>query len=169
MADPLPPPSFDPGKPKGGARSWIKAVLVVGAIVAVVAGINQYQQDQADKKVAQATKVFTDALNADEGAPVATHRVTYKTAGTAPYGSITYQTASGTAQQSDVDIPLTPKGGAKGAGISFTMNDGDFVYLSIQNSTENGSVTCSIEVDGVEVATNTSHGAFAIADCSGSV
>jgi hypothetical protein len=60
-------------------------------------------------------------------------------------------------------------GRVRGGGISFDMNSGDFVYLSIQNGTDSGSVTCIVEVDGIQILTNTSQGAYSIADCSGTV
>jgi hypothetical protein len=49
-----------------------------------------------------------------------------------------------------------------------SMSDGDFYYVSAQNQ-GGGSMTCSVEVDGVEVDTNTSSGEYAICSASGSV
>lgn len=96
-----------------------------------------------------------------------THVIRYRTEGTARYGSITYATPAGTAQESDVDVPLKTTSGD--IGKTYTMRSGAFAYLSIQNGTETGSVICVIEVDGIVAAKNTSNGAFSIATCSGRV
>lgn len=94
--------------------------------------------------------------------------VTYKVEGTTKMASITYENAGGdTSQQSDIDVPLTRKVDG-GQGIVLQgMHRGDFLYISAQNSKEYGSVTCIIEVDGVVVEQNTSHGGYTIATCSG--
>jgi hypothetical protein len=42
------------------------------------------------------------------------------------------------------------------------------MYVSGQNATEYGTVTCRIKVDGNVVSQNTSSGAYSIATCSGS-
>ena len=46
------------------------------------------------------------------------------------------------------------------------MNSGSFLYLSAQNNAD-GSITCAIEINGVEVKRSTSEGEYAIATCSG--
>ena len=91
--------------------------------------------------------------------------VRYRTEGSAPYGDITYATPTGTGQQSKSEIPMKTKSG--NIGLSYKMSSGDYLYLSVQNGTEEGSVVCIIEVNGVEVARNESSGAFSIASCSG--
>ena len=95
------------------------------------------------------------------------YSVTYRTEGTALYGDITYATPTGTGQQSDTDIPMKTKSG--NVGLSYKMSAGDYVYLSVQNGTEQGTVVCIIEVNGVVIARNESSGAFSIASCSGNV
>ena len=47
------------------------------------------------------------------------------------------------------------------------MAPGDFVSISIQNGTDSGTVSCTIEVNATVVATNSSSGAYAIASCNG--
>lgn len=56
--------------------------------------------------------------------------------------SLTYNTPSGTAQE-DGNIKWEK---------SFSFKPGEFLYLSVQNGVEYGSVTCRIKVDGVVVA-----------------
>jgi hypothetical protein len=94
-----------------------------------------------------------------------TRTVVYKVTGTTTQASLTLQTASGTSQQNDVDVPVMSKSGTE--GLTYEVEPYSFVYVSAQNSKDTGSVTCSIEVDGVVIATNTSSGAYAIASCSG--
>lgn len=96
------------------------------------------------------------------------HTVTYKVEGTTKMASITYENANGdSSQQSDIDVPLTRKYDGGQGIVLHDMHRGDFLYISAQNSKEYGSVTCIIEVDGVAVKQNTSHGGFTIATCSG--
>lgn len=92
--------------------------------------------------------------------------VLYEVEGTATSVDITYEAASGTAQQSGLKVPLTRKSGTA-KGISVTKSAADFVYISAQNQDDSGSVTCKITVDGVVVSTVTSRGAYTIATCSG--
>jgi len=94
-----------------------------------------------------------------------TRTVVYKVTGTTTQASLTLQTAAGTSQQNDVDVPVTSKSGTE--GLTYEVDPYSFVYVSAQNSKDSGTVTCSIEVDGVVIATNTSSGAYAIASCSG--
>jgi len=99
-----------------------------------------------------------------------THTVTYKVGGTASYADITYSNASGdTAQQSDVDVPLRRKSDG-GEGIQMHgVPEGTFLYISAQNGQSSGTITCTIEVDGIPVKTNQSSGGYTIATCSGSL
>lgn len=96
------------------------------------------------------------------------HTVVYKVGGTASQADITYRNSTGdTSQQDNIDVPLTRKSDGGQGLILENMHRGDFLYISAQNQDRYGSITCSIEVDGVVVKTNTSHGAFTIATCSG--
>jgi hypothetical protein len=69
---------------------------------------------------------------------------------------ITYETPTGV-QQDEVD---------DGWSRTFTFVRGEFVYISVQNMTE-GTVSCSIEVNGTTNAANSSSGEFKIATCDG--
>ncbi len=89
-----------------------------------------------------------------------TYTVTYKMSGTARRADLTYQNAQGGSEQKEVALPWS---------ISFSATDGQFVYLSGQNTGEYGSVTCAILLNGTSVKQSTSEGAYKIASCSGKV
>jgi hypothetical protein len=89
------------------------------------------------------------------------YQVIYEITGTAHDGvSLTYENAQGGTEQGTYILPET---------IRFTMNYGDFAYISAQNEDDHGSVTCRILIDGVEWKKSTSTGAYVIATYSGSV
>ena len=88
--------------------------------------------------------------------------VIYWIGGTASSGSVSYKTASGI-EQVGAQIPQ-PDGWRV---ARFFTDVGDPLSLSIQNRDDRGSVTCRIEVDGVIISENTSHGRFVVAMCSG--
>lgn len=103
---------------------------------------------------------------------VTTHTVVYESeapdSSTARTASYTLRSDDGGTRQGDIDLPLRNQNGT--TGLAFTgFNSGDFVYLSIQNGDEYGSVTCRIKVDGQVVSENTSDGGFTIATCQGQV
>jgi hypothetical protein len=82
------------------------------------------------------------------------------TGGTA--SSITYSTytngQSGTEQATNQTLPFTK---------TVTGTKGWSSYsLTAQNSNEDTDITCAISVDGKQVATQTSHGAYALVTCS---
>jgi hypothetical protein len=89
-----------------------------------------------------------------------TYLIEYEVTGSAQSASLTYQNRDGGTSQEDVSIPWT---------YSFTARSGDFVYISAQNEGEYGTVTVNIYLDGVQVKTSTSSGAYVIATASGSV
>ena len=93
-----------------------------------------------------------------------THAVVYELGGTAKGADITITTADGgTSQQQGVAVPLTTAGTN---GYTLTVQSGAFLYISAQN-VGSGTITCTIVEDGVEVSSNTSSGAYAIATCDG--
>lgn len=78
--------------------------------------------------------------------------------------SVTYRNAQDNTEQKDVMIfPNRPW------QASYTMEYGDFAYISAQNGDDWGGVTCKILVDGVLWQQASSDGAYTIATCSGSV
>lgn len=103
-----------------------------------------------------------------EVAAVTSHTVVYEAdgVGTAE-GSITLEAPTGT-QQVKAALPLRTKAGA--TGLTYPgFKSGAFVYLSVQNQSASGSVTCRILVDGTPISENTSSGGYVIASCQGRV
>lgn len=95
--------------------------------------------------------------------------VVYNVTGSAKVADVTYSTASGdTAQQNGVDVPMVSKTTGR-PGIRTTMDSGSYLYISAQNQGQSGDISCSITADGVELAANTSRGAYAIVTCSARV
>lgn len=70
---------------------------------------------------------------------------------------VTLQAPTGTQQFSGVTNPT----------YEFWFEPGEFVYFSVQNQNDNGSVTCLVTSNGRPVSANTSSGAYVIATCSG--
>lgn len=124
------------------------ATLATATIVAVAAG-------GADKVPQQSSG--------------AAHQVWYRADGVGTTeASYTLRSDNGGTVQGDINLPLVNKAGE--TGLTFTrFGSGDFVYLSVQNASGSGSVTCRIFVDGVEISSNTSDGAYKIASCSSRV
>jgi len=86
--------------------------------------------------------------------------VTYEIGGTTDRASLTLSNASGGTEQIEVRVPWTK---------AFSMEQGDFAYISGQNDRDNGSITCKILVDYQLYKVSESSGAYVIASCSGSV
>lgn len=89
-----------------------------------------------------------------------TYRVSYTITGSAESVSVTYQNAQGNTEQGSYKLPFKK---------NFTMEYGQFAYISAQNNGRTGSVICTIYVNDAIWQTATSKGAFVIADCSGLV
>ena len=53
-----------------------------------------------------------------------------------------------------------------GDGIKFSTTIGHSLYISAQNQGDSGDISCIIEENGIEIARNTSRGAYTIASCS---
>lgn len=86
----------------------------------------------------------------------------YTVTGTAKTASLTYENADGgTSQESDVVLPWE---------YSFSLDKStyNFLYISAQNGTREGTVIVTIYKDGDVYKTSTSSGAFTIATASGS-
>jgi hypothetical protein len=93
------------------------------------------------------------------------HHVVYQVDGTATTADLTLSTSNGgSTQQQNVSLPIKNKSG--GDGLVFDAPTGTFLYLSAQNQSD-GTITCHISVDGVEVVTNTSTGQYSIVTCDG--
>ncbi len=87
--------------------------------------------------------------------------VTYKVTGTAAAYDVTLMAPNGSITQYSSVV--------SGTSWSATANAGDYVSLSAQNATDQGSVTATILVDGSTFKTATSTGAFVIASVSGDI
>jgi Mycobacterium membrane protein len=88
-----------------------------------------------------------------------TFKVTYRVKGTAGSVALTYRNAQGATQQSSVRLPWE---------VSFDARGGSFLYISAQNQSASGSVTCEIALEEETRTTSTSTGAYVIAECSNS-
>lgn len=88
------------------------------------------------------------------------YRVTYEVTGTSTRASLTYENDQGGTEQGDYQLPYRK---------NYTMKYDDFVYISVQNLKDYGSVTCRIYIDGEKWRESTSSGAYVIATCSGLV
>jgi Mycobacterium membrane protein len=87
--------------------------------------------------------------------------VTYVVDGNSNQADITYQNANGdTSQIADAPLPWEE---------GFAVSTGSFVYVSAQRGEAPGDITCSIEIDGAVVESNTSSGPFTICTASGTV
>jgi hypothetical protein len=89
------------------------------------------------------------------------YTVTYVVSGDSRQADVTYQNENGdTSQESAVSVPWQH---------SFTAAPGEFVYVSAQRGGAPGNITCTIELNGTAVETNTSSGPYTICTASGSV
>lgn len=88
------------------------------------------------------------------------YQVTYEVTGTISGASVTYYNNQGGTEQGDYKIPFKK---------TYTMERGDFAYISAQNMDDSGSITCRILIDGEEWKKSTSQGAYVIASCDGTV
>lgn len=100
------------------------------------------------------------ALACGDTEPPPTYRVTYEVTGSASSVSVTLENDQGGTEQGEYALPFKE---------TFTMERGDFAYISAQNQGESGSVTCRILIDGEEWRESTSEGAYVIASCDGTV
>jgi hypothetical protein len=64
-------------------------------------------------------------------------------------------------------MPTGMRQGMYAGPVRECFDRGAFVYFAVQNDTDRGSVSCSIQVDGATIAENTSVGAYVIASCDG--
>jgi hypothetical protein len=101
-----------------------------------------------------------NATFANEGQSLSTTGLVYSVSGNTPSASMTYETASGTAQTTS-SLPWTKTI----TGIS----PGEFVYVSAQAESGNlgTTVSCTITFNGKELASVTSSGGYSIAQCDG--
>lgn len=146
---------------KGGKAKWIVGGLIVAAIIG------------GSAKAASGGSTSSATTGGGTSASADLHDVRYKVTGTAATVDITMtSTGGGTSQQSDLTLPLTNKTGEQGLVVH--LDDYEHAYISAQITDRYAdgkvpTVTCAIEVDGVEVARTTSSGEYSIATCSETV
>ena len=88
-----------------------------------------------------------------------TTHVIYAVEGSTDQADITYETPTGSEQQTDVDVAFK-------AAIDLTFpGHPSFLCLSVQNKNDSGEVTCRIVADGKVLSENTARGAYAMARC----
>lgn len=93
------------------------------------------------------------------GSGSSSHTVTYTVAG-GQGASVTYRTGSqDSSQDTNAATPWTDE---------VSMSSGDFFYVSAQDQ-GSGVITCSVDVDGAQVDSNSSSGPYAICTASGTV
>jgi hypothetical protein len=85
-------------------------------------------------------------------------RIVYLVDGTTPIASLTYRNRTGGTEQITVRTPWE---------FSFEAAPGEFLYLSAQNETDSGYITCKITNKGEGVASAKSTAPYGIASCSG--
>lgn len=85
------------------------------------------------------------------------HRATYEVGGTAKSVSLTYTNESGGTEQREVDLPWSK---------TFSVRDGDFLYISAQDQGGSGDVMAYIIVNGNTKKSAHSSGPYTIATSS---
>lgn len=155
--EPLPPPPRR-GSPRHAKRpsatppqrSWgfIIAGMIVGLIV-LGAIVNAVDGDDSGSSFDS----YPDSSSVQS--------VTYTVTGDSRQAEVTYENANAdTSQEFGVVVPWS---------YSFTAEPGMFLYISAQRGGAPGDISCSIEVDGQTVETNTSRGPHTICAASGSL
>ena len=95
--------------------------------------------------------------------------LTYKLGGTAKGANVTFTDGNGNIQQMNGKaVPLT-RSNDGGDGLRISAKHGAYVSILAQNTGDSGTLTCSIDADGVTINTGRSDGAYAIVTCSGAV
>lgn len=98
--------------------------------------------------------------------PGTKRQVIYNGESTAGYGDMTAAFPGGT-RQSSPDLPMRLTGDTSAQGMHFCVSAGEFLYVSLQNPKDTGSIECSITVDGKLISRNSSSGGYVIASCDG--
>lgn len=125
------------------------AVIVLGGLIALGAISQAIDHDDSS------------GSSIGVGDSPTTHTLVYRVDGDSNQADITYENSSGdTGQDIGVALPWTE---------NFTVEEGSFVYLSAQRGGAPGDITCTIELDSVEVESSTSTGEFSICTASGTV
>jgi hypothetical protein len=140
------------------------ALIAAAAVVALTAVGCAPVDNTADPNITTEPSAGGPATGKAEAKPKPKsdlRTITYRIAGTASSADLTYSTASGQEQQTDAHIPWKK---------TFRVKRGDFAMIDItaQNK-DSGTVTCEIDVDGVEVKAAKSSGQYALVSCDHSL
>lgn len=138
---------------------WIVGALAAVLLIAAVAG-----GGSGDSPTSTPTPAAgAPAAPAAETAAAAGHTVTYQVTGPAKASNVTYTKEGFQMEQvSSAKLPWSKD-------LTFKDDVSAFSGLSLvaQNGGTSGDITCKILVDGKEVASSTSSGAYAVVTCSG--
>lgn len=133
-----------------------KGLAIAGTILSAAAGVLTIIM------ITVYTAVFFGAVHnavQESNTPVS---VVYEVTGGAEANSVTYSTytngQSGTEQATNQMLPFSKTVEGTKGWSSYT--------LTAQNGNTDTDLTCKISVDGKEVATQTSHGAYAVVTCT---
>lgn len=152
------PPNMTPPPQKSGGLGVILLLALIGVVIYAVINSRGSSSTPTTPSTPARPAVVQPVVPA-------TVKVLYEVYGTAKSADLTMQTPNGTSQQNGLAVPLTDKNGS--VGLAYQMKTGEFVYVAAQNNGEYGEISCRITVEGKVIATNTSSGAYAIAQCDG--
>jgi hypothetical protein len=93
-----------------------------------------------------------------------TSEVVYEVFGRQTSASVTIETPTGTSQK-DISLPLMIKASTD-TGLTYTFQQGSFVYISAQGRGGPFEVICRITVDGTVISRNSATG-YGVASCKG--
>jgi hypothetical protein len=143
---------------------WTIATAAIGIALGVWAlNIDSGADESAVVSAPSAGSAAVDSEDDDFASFSGLEEVEYRVVGTAESAFVTVQTPTGSSQ-AETDVPMRNRAGE--IGVSQQFEPGAFLYISAQNQGDSGFITCSILVDGEVVSTNTSSGAYAIAQCT---
>ncbi|MDN5856199.1 MAG: hypothetical protein L0K86_25825, partial [Actinomycetia bacterium] len=149
------PPAHEPKKRK----KWPFIVGGIVALIVIIAAVNG-GGDSASTTAAG----FGTAGSEAKPAAAAGHAVTYQVSGPAKAGNVTYTKEGFQMEQvSNAKLPWSKD-------LTFKDDITAFSGLSLvaMNGGTGGDITCKILVDGKEIASSTSSGAYAVVTCNGS-
>lgn len=146
----LPPITVKPQTPRANSDGKGIFLVVLGTLVLLlVVGAVASNTNSSTSRPSQIP------IQRDPAPPVA-RDVTYESGGSASRGAMTMITPSGTSQ-----VTRTVPHSSTHSGF----RSGDFLYVSVQNQGDSGSISCAISAGGRVLASNRSSGAYAIVTC----
>ncbi|GAB3410806.1 hypothetical protein GCM10027569_26730 [Flindersiella endophytica] len=179
LTEPVPP--VEPPRRRGSRLAAALLGAGLASAVLLVAGLiwlpDRWQQPEGGQgNTGQPSTVNTKQNNAADGVdptvtvtvtpkvvPGAMHTITYKVGGTVKRANIGYSTPSGSEDRNDVRVPWekTFKVGED------TFDDPSLGAQNPWDSDDDGTITCEIYVDGVQVKAAESSGERADVSCRG--